>query len=520
MPTKASIVQLALTLMAERGESLTMSDIAEEAGVTLQSLVSDFPTKEDFILAVYNRVAIQLEARISEIPPGTVAARTACMARWKIQMLAPYRKAFSRLAWKLATTTGRAGVFSPHTLHFKVLTTSMLARCCAEASPAPQPGNVNSLVRLLYAGHLVIIWVGLHSPFLAEVGLRLFSRIPLAPSSRTGQAVVSWMIKATDTITGRISPSLVQPSDSLAESIFQRVLIRRRFNSATESCAHTPCHACAAPHLPKIQSFIANGAPVHFVLPAFPAKSPSPQKVLGTLPDLGETIALTSLQALCDEIKTIYPPGAKITICSDGHVFSDLVEVSDDEVSSYSAALRAMAVERGFTSIEFFELRDLSGATGEYPRARQELMRDFGETEEQIRERTEKYPHHRALFDGIHRFIFEDRIVLHPDISKTQNRTIAKTIAYQVIARSNAWSRLIAEQFPFAVRLSIHPQQPHSEKIGIALCPSVDNWITPWHGAILLEKKSFALVKRADAESTGALVIYTEGRASHLERIS
>ena len=519
MPTKTSIVQLALTLMAERGETLTMSDIAAEAGITLKSLVSDFPAKEDFILALYNRIAIQLEARISEIPPGTVAARTACMVRWKIQMLAPYRKALSRLAWELATSTGRVGVFSPHTLHFKILTTSMLARCCAEASPAPQPENAAALIRFLYKCHLALIWLALRSPFLGEVVLKFFSRIPLTPSSRMGQAVASRFIKAADAIAEKITPARAQHIDSLAESILQRVLIRRRFDSPTEPCASTPCHACAAPHLPKIQSFIADGVPVHFVLPAFPAKSPSPQKVLGKLPDLAEEIALTSLQSLCNEIKTIYPPGAKITICSDGHVFSDLVEVSDDEVSSYGAALRAMAAQRGLASIDFFDLRDLSGPTPEYPRAREELMRDFGDTEEQVRERTHYYQHHRALFDGIHRFIFEDRLVLHPDVSKTQNRTLAKTIAYQVIARSNAWSRLIAEQFPSAVRLSIHPQQPHSEKIGIALCPSVDNWITPWHGAILLEKKSVTLVKRADAESIGAVVVYTEGRATHLERI-
>ena len=123
-------------------------------------------------------------------------------------------------------------------------------------------------------------------------------------------------------------------------------------------------------------------------------------------------------------------------------------------------------------------------------------------------------PHHRALFDGIHRFVFEDRVVLYPHKSRSQNRKEAKPIAYQVIARSNAWSRLVAEQFPRALRLSIHPQPDHSEKIGLLLLRAVDNWITPWHGAVLLEEDGFVLLKRSQAEEAGARLV----KSSHFER--
>src|SRR5205807_2343539 len=68
------------------------------------------------------------------------------------------------------------------------------------------------------------------------------------------------------------------------------------------------------------QGFVLADEPVHFVLPAFPVKSPSRRKTFGPLPDLAEELALSFLQSVCDEVADVHRPGAKITICSDGRV--------------------------------------------------------------------------------------------------------------------------------------------------------------------------------------------------------
>lgn len=41
-----------------------------------------------------------------------------------------------------------------------------------------------------------------------------------------------------------------------------------------------------------------------------------------------------------DQIREIYAPGAKVTICSDGRVFSDLVAVTDENVTLYGVLQR------------------------------------------------------------------------------------------------------------------------------------------------------------------------------------
>lgn len=58
-------------------------------------------------------------------------------------------------------------------------------------------------------------------------------------------------------------------------------------------------------------------------LPAFPFKSANKvQKVLGTLPDKAEELALQRLNTICERIQDIYPPGAEITIISDGITYN------------------------------------------------------------------------------------------------------------------------------------------------------------------------------------------------------
>ncbi len=46
--------------------------------------------------------------------------------------------------------------------------------------------------------------------------------------------------------------------------------------------------------------------------------------------------------------------------------------------------------------------------------------------------------------------------------------------ACEVIQRSDAFSRLLAECFPNAVRLSVQPQPPHAARIGLLLGATTD----------------------------------------------
>jgi len=271
---------------------------------------------------------------------------------------------------------------------------------------------------------------------------------------------------------------------------------------------------CLAPHLSKIELSIEHREPIHFILPAFPVKSPNPQKVLSRLPDMGERIALQFLQSLCDQIRDFYTPGARITICSDGRVFSDLIYVTDEDVTTYSQGLRNMLAEVGADAINLFNLEDVFSGLS-FDEMRRQLVLNHANPLENLRDLVKNDLNHRSLFNGIHRFLIEDHLFLQASKSRNKLRAECKELAYGVIQRSNAWSALVGKQFPHALRLSIHPQPCHSDKIGIHLVKSPDVWGTPWHNVAVHDGKQFLLMKRSEAENMGASLVWSNQRPSH-----
>ncbi|MBB5939642.1 isocyanide synthase family protein [Streptomyces zagrosensis] len=300
-------------------------------------------------------------------------------------------------------------------------------------------------------------------------------------------------------------------STEILNHVFQ---YRRLIAGPDGGCADTPCAECRAPHEKKVQKYIDAGEPIHFVIPAFPAKSPNETKVLGALPDMGERLALEFLQSFCDHLAHYHAPGARVTICSDGHVFADVVGVSDDDATSYRSELEAMVASFDGSSVGFYALVDAYGST-DYDTVRTELMEHHAESLESLKHRSTLDEQVRGMFNGIHRFMFEDRVAVNPGKSRTKIREEAKPVAWEVIRRSNAWSRLVADTFPDALRLSIHPQPVHSEKIGFHLVRTRDRWLTPWHGVALETGDGMFLTKRSHAEELKASLVWRKNRPSH-----
>jgi pyoverdine/dityrosine biosynthesis protein Dit1 len=250
------------------------------------------------------------------------------------------------------------------------------------------------------------------------------------------------------------------------------------------------------------------------VLPAFPAKSPNTQKVLGSLPDKAERLALEFLKSLCDEIKSLYSPGAHITICSDGRVFSDVVGVSDEDVTAYQAEVGTLANELGGGALSLFALDQVISSPS-FDEMRERLVSEYGDDVETIRSAIKASEREKILFNGIERFLFEDFLGVRTDLSRNKVRQLAHETAYSVVQRSHAWSSLVEARFPEAIRLSIHPQPCHHTKLGIQLMDSKDNWITPWHAVAVQSESGFRLMKRHEAEALGAVLQQENGRPSY-----
>ena len=317
---------------------------------------------------------------------------------------------------------------------------------------------------------------------------------------------------------------LVEKSESIiAKEVFDLISSYRRLPKNFVSCHSELCHSCMNIHYSKILDFIKENKPIVCILPAFPSKSPNKEKVLGNLPDFAEKISLGFLNKLCAEVSRIYPVGMKILICSDGRVFNDLLDISESNISDYKKEIQNIITNNQFHYLSTFDLDDV------YPNLsfcamREKLMTNYGNSKEVLRNSilaadstrpSAKNVDAKRMFLGIKKFLFEDSLFQGQKKSKAQLHKESKLKAYELILRSNAWSDILEDIFPDAVRLSIHPHVCGSKKFGIRLVAD-ESWITPWHGVVLESNNGFRLVKKKAAEELGAKLIFDEfGKASH-----
>ncbi|MFJ8621493.1 L-tyrosine/L-tryptophan isonitrile synthase family protein [Kitasatospora sp. NPDC093550] len=326
------------------------------------------------------------------------------------------------------------------------------------------------------------------------------------PATRTNAS------SSTSTATG--TPSTTAGSTDHAERLAARILgllLPHRRASDPELNArseHFPLQ------LSQLADFIAADEPIVFTLPGFPCKSPNPAKVLGHLPDEGERLSLTFLDRLCAEIGRHHAPGARILICSDGHVFGDLIDVPDEHIDAYSDELTAMIARERLGHLATFDLRAVLGDLP-YDEKRARVHERYAPSVEELREQVLSEEETLRLYRGITRFLTEDAVDFPGTRSALQRE--CRRRAYGVIQRSRAWGELIAEQHPRAVRLSIHPQPAGVAKFGIRLLAAADVWTTPWHSSVLHRTDgSWELLRSEEAAELGRPVL-RDGRPSHYE---
>jgi len=520
--TRQRVLEAAVILLSERGlfGELLLQDAAEMAGVPIDRARIFFHRDEDLVLALYARLALELESRVPELPEGSLADRFRQIMLAKIAIVAPYRQALAALLAALLDPRHELGVLSQQT---EIIRDRVMGVFSAVVLGARQRRKLDTvgLARTLYGLHLALMLLWTQDQTPDAQATRAAIDVVCDLLSLTGR--LSWLPNSRNSLArlNEVAAPLVEPAPDPAQTelsikILRQLFRQRRLESGAGSCAADPCEQCLALHLPKVRRFVSAGEPIHFLLPAFPAKSPSPKKVLGRLPDMAEELALGFLERECDEIRKLYPAGARVTICSDGRVFSDLVGVSDNDVTDYGQEITALLKRLGARSLEVFRMEDLF-EINDHDAMREQLRINYAETLQSIEERVHRHEHHQMLFNGISRFLFEDRIVIETGKSRTQVRNECKDRTYLVMQRSDAWGRLLSDCFPAALRLSIHPQSPHSEKIGILLGDADDAWLTPWHGVAVSRDGRFKLMRRHEAEALGAQIIERAGRPSYYE---
>ncbi len=291
-----------------------------------------------------------------------------------------------------------------------------------------------------------------------------------------------------------------------AQAIFEML---RRFSSAGD--------VANMRDVPLYQGILAKlqaGERLEFILPAFPAKSPNPEKTSGALPDLGEVASLMALNRLCRDIGRLHAAGAHVVICSDGRVFADVVRVPDEDITRYQQEVEGIIKRFRLKHLSTFAMDDLHPElTGDELRAK--LLAEHARPLDEIRAALSVDENQARMFNGMHRFITEDRLALDVGKSKNQVSKESKAATLELMRRSEAWSVLLKRHFPGALRLSIHPYPPGHEKFGIKLLPGSGKWGTPWHNVTVRTRRGLELMHRREALAMGARPRMLGGRYAY-----
>lgn len=501
---------IAADLFLRKGfDAVTMKDIALAAGMTEPELFSRFGNKQDIILFLFGSINTDWQLYVEDLTATQLAGRFEEAMLYKIGLMRPFADLLANMMGMLLQHD-KVGIHAAGTSHIRAQGLHTIAKILDGASDGKGlQKKIKGLAPMLYMIHwaILLLYVQSKNEEQARQSVKLAAGMLKKANNISFLMPLFPFFKDVGAWAGQLLSANEEPDAAIDKEIWNIILHYRKTSDPPARSKAAGKTEYPPAQLAAIAAFTRQQKPLHFILPAFPAKSPNHDKVLGTLPDLGEEIALMTLEGLCKEIRSVYAPGAYVTICSDGRIFSELVGVADETITAYVQRIREMITELSLGSVAIVNLEDLLEASS-FETARQQVLDQYAEPLEELRKRAKSNETFTQLFNGIHRFITEDRLALFPEQSKTKIKEGAKQIALQVIQHSNAWTRFLAYVFPGAMRLSIHPYPAGSHKTGIRLTRAADNWLTPWHGVIVLQHQEYVLMKRSEAEALNATLVY------------
>lgn len=254
----------------------------------------------------------------------------------------------------------------------------------------------------------------------------------------------------------------------------------------------------------KINFYLSKNKSLEFVILGFPFKIPVPLKTDRILPDMGELLSLKRLYDLTQLIKSVYAPGAKITIITE-EVFGTLNNMSREEIKKYQDFLKFLVKEFGWNKhLSFFSLDRMEK---QVPNFYEEFQNQINELEQKFIFGDKKFlkKYYRA-YPSIYHIVNTKRLNLPLEIlmdiynekKKLKNKIILRArelirfYTHVMLIKYISYLTLrdkfdfINRNFPNSLMLSVSPK-PY--RLGI-LPVGKDFIRLPYHGVVVFDEKN------------------------------
>jgi AcrR family transcriptional regulator len=153
------LFRIAIRQIARSGyEGATLRAIARQAGVSVGLLYRYFPSKQAVVLALYDELSSEYSDRARAMSAGSWRERFLYALRTSIETLSPQRETLAELVPVLVGDRAE-GLFAPGTALSRQRVQEVFVAAVSGAADAPADPVAESLGRLLYLAHLlVVLW--------------------------------------------------------------------------------------------------------------------------------------------------------------------------------------------------------------------------------------------------------------------------------------------------------------------------------------------------------------------------
>lgn len=230
----------------------------------------------------------------------------------------------------------------------------------------------------------------------------------------------------------------------------------------------------------KLCYFMRCNSRILMSLSAFPFKSLNTEKkVLSFKADLGDLVAILTLNHISCEISRIYEPGASIFIFSDGVAFKKILPIRNEEYWKYQRTMQLLVMP--FAERLFFLTQS------------ERVYRDFA------RKRIKTISLDQSAISSMTIFAREEmKCSRYSEWKETKNLS-AKSLGSSLALHSRMFNEFLKERIPGyrrMIHLSVRPYTDISEKLGISLIYL--SMGTPWHCVLVMNDRTVYLRKLED----------------------
>lgn len=236
----------------------------------------------------------------------------------------------------------------------------------------------------------------------------------------------------------------------------------------------------------RLQGMMQTGAPLNFLLVGYPCKSPNTHtKVISDRVDVGELMGLVTLDHLCQQIRSVYPPGAHVSIVSDGIAYLDVLGLAPKVYETYQKSIGALIAQY------FPETLSLGGGVGSdvllaKVETKEATLGAIPQVDEETLQDMEYFFQREITDEQLALLLGQKAEAMDNMLAIAKSKAISQ-IAHHVAVRSKLFGESVAELVPGygdCIRLSVHPHQDMSTKCGIGLGYHMEG--TPWHQSPLI----------------------------------